>query len=123
MIIYFFIEAETREISFKRGANTRMCYACTFNLYDQHYIIGGLSFYNDGNKQVKFNKILITIFLFFKISILNGCSIQRLSDMPRETQSPACASFTINDKSFALICFADDYEQTCYKLVIIFKMN
>ena len=62
----------------------------------------------------------ILIISTFKISALNGCSLQRISKMPIDTDNAACASFNFNKESFALICFASAYKQTCYKWVKIY---
>ena len=85
--------------------------ACTFNLNNQNYIIGGR--YNQ--KQVQSNIFIILVFLIFKISIVNGCSLQRISDMPIDSWTPACASFDFKNESFVLVCFAEGYRHTCYK--------
>ena len=98
------------------GSNTDMTGACTFNLNNQNYIIGG----KDHRRQVQLNKITVLIFEIFKISVLSGCSLQRVSDMPLDSEYSTCASFDINNTSFALICFAREYRQTCYKYVFIY---
>ena len=44
-----------RDILFEMGSNTDMTGACSFNLNNQNYIIGG----KDHRRQVQLNKIII----------------------------------------------------------------
>ena len=109
--LFIFIQGKTkRDILFERRQNTEMNDACAFNLNNQNFIIGG----EDNKQQVELNEST-TISVFFKISVLNGCSLRIVSAMPIVSYRPACATFDFNSQLFALICFASGYKQTCYK--------
>ena len=87
-----------------------MEHACTFNLNNKNYIIGG----DDHQKQVLIG-LNHNSNIFYFLDFGFKTDIQRISDMPIESYLPTCASFDFNNQSFALICFASGYQETCYK--------
>ena len=96
-------------------ANSEAYRSCFTMLNGEAVIFGGSSTFGI-DRQVTHSKRKYVKYLFFKISVVSGCKVRRIGDLPFHFDWGTCGTFMFDNEPTILLCFYDGEEKRCRSL-------
>ena len=110
-------EGQRIEKSFTFDDNANAYGSCFTMLNGEALIFGGYLHPKTIQRQVTNSNQRFSHLLIFKISVVSGCELRRLGDLPFDFIRGTCGTFMINDQPTILLCFDSDNRKRCRSLI------
>ena len=107
----FFSGGEDPNLEFTMGPDTSVAGSCSATLNGEFYVFGG---HGSFIRQVFFCFIALKIIKMLQISKINGCSLERIAQLPHDFEYGACGTFLFPEPR-VMFCFAESDRKKCFR--------